>query len=233
MTATPRSGNDAMLLADDAMPPNQTLAPLGTRSVTTVTTTLCSGGDDNIIGEIATPFGSRSMTLMLSLATTPRQLATTPFHRLLTMTPRLATSRATTTPRSAMTQCLSTTRFDLLPEKIRAVHQAINPVIFLLDSDNLEQSAVNVASAVGRKVKSLFMEGLGKRKIIEVDRALLSAFSTAATQGMTNSTSTTPAPTSAKQHNVGATVTPATTLTIRLLSRMSTTPASNGWIAQI
>jgi len=64
----------------------------------------------------------------------------------------------------------------LLSGKIRAVHRAINPGIYLSDSDNLERIAVNAATAVGRKVKSSFMEGLGKRKIVEVDRALLSAF---------------------------------------------------------
>jgi len=105
-----------------------------------------------------------------------------------------------------------TTGFDLLSEKIRAVHRAINPGIFLSDSDNLEQIAVNAASAVGRKVKSSFTDGLGKRKIVEVDHALLSACSTAATQCSATSTSTTPMLTSAKQQNSGATVTPTTTM---------------------
>ena len=72
-----------------------------------------------------------------------------------------------------MTQCSSTTEFDLLSGKIRAVHRAINPGIYLSDSDNLEQIAVNAATAGGRKVKSSFMEGLGKRKIVKVDRTNL------------------------------------------------------------
>jgi hypothetical protein len=126
-----------------------------------------------------------------------------------------------------MTKCSSTTGFDLLSGKIRAVHRAINPGIYLLDSDNLERIAVNAAAAVGRKVKSSFTEGLGKRKIVEVDQALLSAFSTAATQRSTNSASTTPTLTSAKRRNTGATVTPATTLPVYELSRVSNTTASN------
>ena len=205
MTATPRSVDDAMLLADDTMLPNETLVPLCAHSVMTATTTLLLGGDDNIIGEITTPFGSRLVASMPGLATTPRPLLMTPCRRSLT------TSRATTTPRLAMTQCSSTTGFDLLSEKIRAVRQASNPGIFLSDSDNLEQIAVNAATAIGRKVKSLFTKGLGKRKIVEVDQALLSAFSTAATQRCSSPpTSTTPTSTSAKQHNAGATVPPAT-----------------------
>jgi hypothetical protein len=207
MTTMPRLGDNAVLLADDDMPPNDTLAPLGARSVKMATTMLRLVGDDNIIGEIATPF----RTLMPSVTTTPCRLSTTPCQRSLTMTPRLTTSRAKTTPQLAMTQCSSTTGFDLLSEKIRAVHQAINPGIFLSDSDNLERVAVNAATAVGHKMKSLFTEGLGKRKIVEVDQALLSAFSTAATQCSTTSTSTTPTLASAKRHNTRATVTPATT----------------------
>ena len=148
MTTTPRSVGDAMLLANDAMPPNETLAPLSARSVMTATTTLRSGGDGNIIGEIATPFESRSVASMPGLATRPHLLAMTPCQRLLT------TSRATTMPRLAMTQRSSTTGFDLLSEKIRTVHRAISPGIFLSDSDNLKQIAVNAASAVGHKVKS-------------------------------------------------------------------------------
>ena len=127
-----------------------------------------------------------------------------------------------------MTQCSSTTGFDLLSGKIHAVHRAINPGIYLLDSDNLERIAVNAATAVGRKVKSSFTEGLGKRKIVEVDRALLTAFSTAETQRSTNSSaSTTPTLTSAKRRNTGATVTPATTSPVYELSRVSNTTASN------
>jgi hypothetical protein len=52
MTTTTRSGDDAMLLADDDMLP----ALLGSRSVKTATTTLRSVGDDHIIREVATPF---------------------------------------------------------------------------------------------------------------------------------------------------------------------------------
>jgi hypothetical protein len=218
MTTTPRSGNDAMLLADDDMLPT----PLGSRSVKAATTTLRLVGDDHIISEDATLF----RTLMPSVTTTPCRLLMTPCRRLLTTTtPHSTTSRAKTTPRSAMTQCSSTTGFDLLSGKIRAVHRAINPGIFLSDSDNLERIAVNAATAVGRKVKSLFTEGLGKQKIVKVDRALLSAFSTAATQRRTTSSaSTTPTLTSAKRHNTGATVTPVTILPVCALSRVSTTP---------
>jgi hypothetical protein len=163
MTTTPRSVDNAMLLADDAMPPNETLALLCARSVTTATTMLRSWGDDNIIIENATPFGSCSVASMSGLATMPHLLVMMLCRRSLTM------SRTMTMPRLAMMQRLSTTGFDLLSEKIHAVHQAINPGIFLSDSDNLEQIAVNAASAVGRKVKSLFTEGLGNTKIVEVD----------------------------------------------------------------
>ena len=57
------------------------------------------------------------------------------------------------------------TGFDLLLDKIRAVHQAINPGIFSSDVDKQEQSAVNAAVTVGQKMKSSFTEGLGKRKM--------------------------------------------------------------------
>jgi hypothetical protein len=101
-----------------------------------------------------------------------------------------------------MTQGSSITGFDLLSEKIRAVHQAINPGIFLSDSDNLKQIAVavNAAAAVGRKVKSSFTEELGKRKIVNVNGALSSVLSTAATKRSATSTSATPMPASAKRH---------------------------------
>ena len=61
----------------------------------------------------------------------------------------------------------ATAGFNLLSEKIRAVHCAINPGIISSDTNKLEQSAVNAAAAVGRKVKSSFTEGLGKRKMVE------------------------------------------------------------------
>ena len=56
----------------------------------------------------------------------------------------------------------------MISEKIHAVHQAINPGIFLSDSDNLKQIAVNTGAAVGSKVKSLFTEGLGKRRSLHL-----------------------------------------------------------------
>jgi len=154
MTTTPRSGDDTTLLGNDAV-------PLGAR----LATTTARSGDDADLGDDATPLGARLVT------TTPLTTTTlTPCRRsLTTMTPRSTTSRTKTTPRSAMMQCSSTTGFDLLSGKIRAVHRAINPGIYLSDLDNLEQIAVNAATAVGRKVKSLFTEGLGKRKIVEVD----------------------------------------------------------------
>ena len=52
-------------------------------------------------------------------------------------------------PQLVMTQRSSTTGFDLTSEKIRALHHAINPGIFLLDADNLGQITVNAAAAVG------------------------------------------------------------------------------------
>ena len=213
MTTTPRSGDVTTPLSNDHV-------PLGAR----LALTTARSGDDANLGEVATPLGARSVT------TTPLTTTTlTPCRRsLTTMTPRSTTSRAKTTPWSAMTKCSSITGFDLLSGKIRAVHQAINPGIYLSDSDNLERIAVKAATAVGRKVKSSFTEGLGKRKIIKVDQALLSAFSTAATQRSTNSSaSTTPTLTLAKHRNTGATVTPATTLPVRVSSRVSTTTASN------
>ena len=48
-----------------------------------------------------------------------------------------------------MTQRSLTTGFDLISEKIRALHCAINPGIFLSDADNLGQITVNAAAAVG------------------------------------------------------------------------------------
>jgi len=171
MTTTPRSGDDTTLLGNDAV-------PLGAR----LATTTARSGDDADLGDDATPLGARLVTTTplttttltpcrRSLTTTPLTTTTlTPCRRsLTTMTPRSTTSRTKTTPRSAMMQCSSTTGFDLLSGKIRAVHRAINPGIYLSDLDNLEQIAVNAATAVGRKVKSLFTEGLGKRKIVEVD----------------------------------------------------------------
>jgi hypothetical protein len=71
----------------------------------------------------------------------------------------------------AMAQCSSATGFDLISEKNCAVHRAINPGVFLSNADNLQQIAINAAAAVGRKVKSSFMEGLGKRKIVKVNGA--------------------------------------------------------------
>ena len=149
------------------------------------------------------------------------------------MTPRLAKTpcsvtmpRLVTTPRLEMTQRSSTTGFDLISEKIRAVHHAINPDIFLSNADNFEKIAINAAAAVGHKVKSSFTEGSGKRKNVKVNSALLSTLSTAAAQCGAISMSTTPMPTSAKQRNTGATITHTTTLTVRSLLRVSTTPAS-------
>jgi len=53
----------------------------------------------------------------------------------------------------------------LLSDKIRAVHRVINPGIFSSDADKQKRSAVNATVAVGRKMKSSFTEGLGKRKM--------------------------------------------------------------------
>ena len=49
MTTAPCLGNNAMLLANDDMPPNDTLAPLGACSVKTATTTLRLVGDDKLL----------------------------------------------------------------------------------------------------------------------------------------------------------------------------------------
>ncbi len=138
----------------------------------------------------------------------------------------------------------ATAGFVLLSDKIQAVHRAINPEIFLSDADNLEQTAVNAAAPIGRKVKSSFTKGLGKRKKLDDENVnslstmklaatrhavhiaitpsspvltsapLTSTTSTSATLQPATLMSTTPMQTAPKRHNTGVTVTPATTSTV-------------------
>jgi hypothetical protein len=89
VTTTPRLGNNAPPLGDDAMPLGNDPTLLGARSATTATTMLRSG-NDAILGEVATPFGARLVTLTPSLATKPHQVATMPCR--LAMTPRSLTT---------------------------------------------------------------------------------------------------------------------------------------------
>ncbi len=118
-----------MLLADDDI----LHGPLGSRSVKAATMTLRSVGDQpfgtSMPSVTTTPPCRVSMTpCRRSLTTmTPTTTLTPCRHLLTTAMPRSTMSRAKTMPPSAMTQCSSTTGFDLLSEKIHAVHRAINP----------------------------------------------------------------------------------------------------------